>query len=110
MIVEETVAGADDGLAIAGGIPSESEPRSDILVLARDAFLDAERLFGGGIDGGSRGKERGEIGVITQTVIDRQFSGDAPGILSKETDGNIVEGLDWKCRCPECKSVGTPRP
>ena len=49
MIVENPEAGADNGLAIAGGIPGQAYPGGDIVVIARNAFHNAECLLRGGI-------------------------------------------------------------
>src|SRR3981189_1452752 len=49
MVVENPVAGADNGLAIAGGIPGQSDTGGDVVVIARNAFHNTESLLRGGI-------------------------------------------------------------
>ncbi len=49
MVVEQAITGADDGLAIAGGVPGQSDTGSDVVVIARNAFHNTESLLRGGI-------------------------------------------------------------
>src|SRR5208337_908937 len=93
VVIEKAIAGADDGLAIARGVPRQTEARGNILVLTRYAFHNAQSFLRSSVDGRSCRKKRSQIGVVTQAVIDRQILGDAPGILGKEPNRDIVKGL-----------------
>ena len=55
--------------------------------------MNAQSLFRGGVDGSCRSEERGEVRVVAQTVINGELAGDAPGILSKEADRDVVKGF-----------------
>jgi len=92
VVVKESVAGADDGFAIALWIPSESDSRRNIVVVARDALDDAELLFGRGVNGGGGRKERADFDVVADAVVHGELAGCAPGILGKEPEGKIVKG------------------
>src|SRR5882757_5047533 len=92
MVVKEAVAGADDGFAIALWIPSESDSRRNIVVVARDALDDAELLFGRGVNGGGGRKERADFDIVTDAVVHGELAGGAPGVLGKEPEGKIVKG------------------
>src|SRR5438874_9886212 len=65
MIVKQTETGANDGLAVTGGIPSQTKARGNILIVAGDAFDDAEGLFRGGVDRGCRCEERADFHVVS---------------------------------------------
>ena len=52
MVVKQSIPDADDGLAVSGWIPGNTDPRSNVVVIARDAFHDTKRLFGSRIDVG----------------------------------------------------------
>src|SRR2546429_2636236 len=93
MIVEETETGANDGLAVHGGIPSQTKARGNILIVAGDAFDDAEGLFCGGVDRGCRCEERADFHVVSYAVVQGQFAVHAPTVLQKETKRKVVKGL-----------------
>src|SRR5258708_5627341 len=93
MIVEETETRANDRLAVAGGIPSQSKARGNILIVAGDAFDDAEGLFRGGIDRGCRCEERADFHVVSYAVVQAQLAAHAPTVLQKETKRKVVKGL-----------------
>ena len=61
MIVKEAIAGTYHGLTVAARIPSEADTRSDILVIAGNAFCDAKRLFRSRV----HGRGRSNSGVIS---------------------------------------------
>src|SRR5258708_2742464 len=92
MVVKEAVAGADDGFAIALWIPSESDSRRNIVVVAGDALDDAELLCGGGVNGGGGSKERADFEVVANAVVQGELAGGAPGVLGKDPEGKIVKG------------------
>src|ERR1700704_2074793 len=93
MVVEEPETGADDGLAAAGRIKSEAEARSNVVVVARNAFDHAESFFSGGIHGGCRREERAKFDVIADAVVERKFAIYLPLILSKKAHRNVIERL-----------------
>ncbi len=84
MVVKEAVAGADDGFAIALWIPSESDSRRNIVVVAGDALDDSELLFSGGVNGCGGSKERADFDVVADAVVHGELAGGAPGVLNKE--------------------------
>src|SRR5258708_15052965 len=46
VIVKNSVGGANDGLAISLGIPSEADARLEIVFVGLDAFLQSQRAIG----------------------------------------------------------------
>src|SRR5215469_10361931 len=93
MIIKQTVTGAHNGFAVANGIPSQPDSRRDVVVIAGDALKHAQGLLGGRVCRRRRREQRREFQVVAHTVIEREFPGHAPGILCKQGDGDIVEGL-----------------
>src|SRR5258705_13985926 len=93
MVVEEPEASADDGLATAGRIKSEAEARSNVVVVARNAFDDAESFFSGGVHGGRRREERGKFDVIADAAVERKFAIHLPLVLREKTPRNVCEPL-----------------
>ncbi len=93
MVVEEPEASADDGLAAAGRIKSEAEARSNVVVVARNAFDHAESFFSGGIDRSCRREERAEFDVIADAVVERKFAIYLPLVLREKSHRNVIEGL-----------------
>src|SRR5437870_13405358 len=59
VIVEDSVAGAEQRFLVATHVPSQGEARRHVAFVARDALDHAEGRFGGGIDRRGRRKERG---------------------------------------------------
>jgi hypothetical protein len=49
MVVEKPEARADNGLVVAGRIPGQANTWRDIVVIARNAFDNAEGLLRGSI-------------------------------------------------------------
>src|SRR5215472_15893074 len=93
MVIEDAVTGANDGFGVALGIPSETDTRSNVVVVAGDAFADAKSLFCGGVDGGGRLEERRKRDVIANAGVDDELAIHARRVLRKDADGNVVEGL-----------------
>src|SRR6267154_5074651 len=93
MVVEEPEASADDGLATAGRIKSEAEARSNVVVVSRNAFDDAESFFSGGVHGGRRREERAKFDVIADAVVEREFAIYLPLVLREKSHRNVIEGL-----------------
>ncbi len=93
MVIEDPEAGADDGLAIANRIPCQSNSGTDVFVIARNAFHNAEGLLGGGIQGGRGREERADFYVVAHTVIDGQVLIQDPVVLREKAYGDIVEGI-----------------
>ena len=52
MVVEQSISDADDGLAVSGWIPGNTDPWSNVVVIARNTFHDTKRFFGSRIDVG----------------------------------------------------------
>src|SRR4029077_7036795 len=69
VVIEHPEAGADNGLAFARGIPGQSYPGSDVVVIARNAFHDAERLLRGGIYGRSGGEQWADFDIVANTDV-----------------------------------------
>src|SRR5260370_10440922 len=93
MVVENPEAAADNGLAVAGGIPGQSNSGTYILVIARNAFHNAEGLLRGGIHRGCWREEGADFHVISNTVIDGEVIVQNPVVLREEAHGDIVEGI-----------------
>src|ERR1700704_5550988 len=93
MVVEEPETSADDGLAAAGRIKSEAETRSNVVVVARNAFDDAESFFSGGVHGGCRREERAKFDVIADAVVEREFAIYLPLVLREKSHRNVIKGL-----------------
>src|SRR5882762_5047641 len=93
MVVEEPEASADDGLAAAGRIKSEAEARSNVVVVAGNAFDDPESFFSGGVDRSRGREERTEFDVIADAVIEREFAIHLPLVLREKSHRNIIKGL-----------------
>src|SRR5207302_9730942 len=74
MIVEDAVAGTNDGLAVACRIPCQTKARREVVKVARDSFDHAEGLFGGRVDCGGRSKERTDFHVVANAVVDGQVT------------------------------------
>ena len=91
MIIKQTVTGTDDSLTVTCWIPGQSNARSHIVVIARDAFPNAKGLLSGGIHGGCGCEQRADLRVVAHTVIDGQVAVHAPAILKKEAHGDIVK-------------------
>src|SRR5229473_397344 len=92
MVVENPEASADDGLTIASGVPGQSNSGTNVLVITRNAFHNAEGLLRGGIHGGCRREERADFHVVAHTVIDGQVRVQHPVVLREKARGDIVEG------------------
>src|SRR5436309_4638707 len=93
MIIKQTVTGTDDSLTVTCWIPGQSNARSHIVVIARDAFPNAKGLFRGRVHGGCWREERTDFYVVAHTVIDGQVAVHAPAILKKEAHGDIVKRI-----------------
>src|SRR6266853_5677666 len=93
MVVEEAVAHADNGFSVTGGVPGQTEAWGDVVVIARNAFDNAQSFFRGGVDGGGRSEQRRNFHVITHAVIQSQLAVNAPRILREKAKGQIVQGL-----------------
>ncbi len=93
MVVEHAVPGANDRLAVSGRIPGYAKARSHIVVVARNAFDDAERLFGGGVHGGGRSKERRDFDVVANAVVDTEMAVHAPAVLQEKGHRLVVERM-----------------
>src|SRR5712692_11419023 len=93
MVVEHPEARADNSLAIAGGIPGQTNAGGDIVIVARNSFHNAESLLRGGIHGGSRREERTDFRVIAHTVIDSQVPVQPPVVLEEVAHRDIIEGI-----------------
>src|SRR5260370_14434984 len=93
MVVEEAVGHGDKGFAVAGWIPGQTEAWGDVVVIARNAFDNAQGFFRGGVDGSGRSEQRSNFHVITDALIQSQLAFNAPGILCEKAEGEIVEGL-----------------
>ena len=72
MVIEDPEARADNGLFIASGIPCQSNSGTYILVIARNAFHNAECVFRGGVHGGCGREKRADFHVVAHAVIDGQ--------------------------------------
>src|SRR5260370_5120497 len=93
MVVEKSEASADDGFAAARGIKGQAEARSNVVVVARNAFDHAESFFSGGIDRSRGREERTEFDVIADAVIERELAIHFPLVLREKSHGNVIEGL-----------------
>src|SRR5438477_11007244 len=93
MVVEQTVTGANDSLAVTCWIPGQSNTWSYIIVIARNAFPNAKGLLSGRVHGGCWREERTDFYVVAHTVIDGQVAVHAPAILKKEAHGDIVKRI-----------------
>src|SRR5437762_974180 len=74
MVVEETVASTNYRFAVAHGIPSEAEARSDVVVVARNAFDDAQSFFRVGVHGRGGREERRNLDVISQAEVQGELA------------------------------------
>jgi len=92
VIVEEAIAGADDGFAVTSGIPSDAEAGGDVAIVAGKAFDDAEGLLRLGVDRRGRSKKRGNFDVVADAVVDGEFPSNAPRVLAEEGEGYVVKG------------------
>src|SRR5258708_22837711 len=93
MVVENPEASADDGFAIASRIPCQSNSGTYVLVIARNAFHNAEGLLGGGIHGGRGREKRADFHVVAHTVVDGQVLVQDPVVLREKANRDIVEGI-----------------
>ena len=93
MIVEEAITHANDGSTVATWIPRKSEPRRKIIVVAGNSLHHTQRFLRGGIHGSGCSEERGNFDVIPHTVIQGEPAIDAPGILGKEAEWQIIKRL-----------------
>src|SRR5712671_6810545 len=107
MVVEEAVAHTDNGFSVAGRVPGQTEAWGDVVVIARNAFDNAQSFFRGGVDGGGRGEQRRNFHVITDAVIQSQLGINArnPERKSQRVD---CPRVGWNCRCLECRSSEFP--
>ena len=104
VIVEKSVAGADDSFAVAHRIPRQAKARRNVVVVPGNAFDNAERFFSGGVDRGSGGKKRRDFHVVASAIVQGQLWSDSPGILRKEAERQIVERL---VGLPDALNVGS---
>src|SRR5260370_34108896 len=93
MVVENPEANADDGLTIVSGVPGQSNSRTNVLVIPRNGFHNAEGLLRGGIHGGCRREERADFHVIAHSVINGQVLVQNPVVLREKAYGDIVKGI-----------------
>src|SRR5258707_9941109 len=93
MVIEQSIAHANDSLAVTAWIPGEAEARRDIVVVAGNSLAEAERFFRRVIHGSGWTKERLNFHVIANPVVQRQLAIDGPGILRDEAQAQIVERL-----------------
>ena len=91
MIIEDSVAGAEQRFLVATHVPSQGEARRHVILVARDALDHAEGRFGGGIDRRGRWEERGQLEVVAHAVIERQARVDLPAILGEDSKGLVAK-------------------
>ena len=91
MVVEHSIGSADDGLAVACGIPRQADARLNIVGVSLNSFLQSEQSVCWKREA-LRGLERGrKLHVVAQAVVQGDARGDAPGILPERADWNVVE-------------------
>ncbi len=91
VVVEKSVAGADDGLTVAPGIPRNANARGHVVGVNRNAFLDAKRLFGCRVGWSASRKGGLPSDVVAHAVIEREFLIYFPAILREDAEQLIVE-------------------
>src|SRR5258708_39292948 len=93
VIVKNSVGGANDGLAISLGIPSEADARLEIVFVGLNAFLQSQRAIGRKSEA-LRGPEFGwELHVVAHAVVKCKVVAYRPGILPEQTEGLICKGV-----------------
>ena len=91
VIVEDSVAGADQRFLVATHVPSQGEARCYVVLVARDALDHAEGRFGSGIDRRGRREERGQLEVVAHAIVQRQARVDLPAILGEDSKGLVAK-------------------
>src|SRR5260370_42639648 len=97
MVIKDAEASANDGLAIASGVPCQSNSGTDVFVIARNAFHNAEGLLGGGIHGGRGRGERGDFYVVARTGIEGEVLIQDPVVLREKAQRDMCKGAFGIC-------------
>src|ERR1700680_3761677 len=93
MIVKHAVGGTDDGLAVPLRIPRDTNPRLDVVFVSLNAFLQSEIVIARKCKGGGWFELWRNLDVVANAVVQGQVRTDAPRVLPKKSDRNVMERI-----------------
>src|ERR1700730_4086927 len=93
MIVKHAVGGTDDGLAVPLRIPRHTNPRLDVVFVSLNAFLQSEIVIARKCKGGGWFELWRDLDVVANAVVQGQVQTDAPRVLPKKSDRNVMERI-----------------
>src|SRR5580704_17543728 len=92
MVVEKAVSRANHGLAIAPGVPGDSDAGSDVIGVCGNAFHDAESFFSDSVQSRRGFKNRQPFDVVAHAVVQSELVIDFPTVLGEDAERLVVEG------------------
>src|SRR6185437_205369 len=93
MVVEHAIRCANGSLAVLEWIPCQTNTRSYVIGVARNALRDSKRILGCRRDCVRCAKRWGELYVVASTVIECQIGLHAPRILEENTKRVVGEAV-----------------
>src|SRR5438477_11795938 len=91
MIVENSIARAEDCFAVSGRIPCESYTRCNVVPVSWNAFYNSQGVLCVLRDLVDCRKYRSKFHVVPHSILQGEAMLHCPGILNKQSQGHVAE-------------------